>query len=200
MNQETFVDSHVITGLEVAALNSNTYFELPDVYTQCTMPVTRNNILWQEELSDWPHLNSVEIPVINADVELLIGTNVSKVMEPLEVVKHSKGEGPYAVRTLLGWVVYGPLRGGNETGSSCTTIIANRISIANIEELLVKQYNHNFNEKSTEEKPEMSREDLQFMMSVINHEQFSWTHQWTLLLEITFQRGCYHNDIIIIYI
>lgn len=54
-------------------------------------------------------------------------------------------------------------RGSNEIGSSCPTITANRISIANIEDLLVKQYNHDFNEKSTEEKPEMSREDLKFM-------------------------------------
>lgn len=77
----------------------------------------------------------------------------------------------------------GPLRGGNEIGSSCPTITANRISIANIEELLVKQYNHDFNEKSTEEKPEMSREDLKFM-KIMNSSK-----QQTLLLEITFQRG-----------
>ena len=104
MNQEKFVDSHIISGLEVAALNSDIYFELPDVYTQCKMPVTRNNIPKQEEISAWPHLNSVEIPVINADVELLIETNVLKVMEPWEVV-NSEGEGPCAGRTLLGWVL-----------------------------------------------------------------------------------------------
>ena len=162
MNQEKLADSHIISGLEVAALNSNSYYELPDVYTQNQMPVTCDNIPHQEELSDWPELNAVEIPVIDADVELLIGTNVPKVMEPWEVV-HSRGDGPYAVRTLLGCVVNGPLRGNNEPGSTCPTISANRISIAKIEELLVKQYNSDFNEKSTEEKPEMSREDLKFM-------------------------------------
>lgn len=44
----------------------------------------------------------MEIPVINADVELLIGNNVVKVMEPWEVVNR-EGEGRYAVRTLLEW-------------------------------------------------------------------------------------------------
>lgn len=64
-------------------------------------------IIFHIRNSAWPELNSVEIPVIDADLELLIGTNVPKVMEPWEVV-HSMGDGPYAVRTLLGWVVSGP--------------------------------------------------------------------------------------------
>lgn len=77
-------------------------------------------------------------------------------MEPWEVV-NSKGGGPYAVRTLLGLVITRPLRGGNVTRSSCPTVTANQISIANKEELLLKQYNHDLNEKSTEDKPETSR-------------------------------------------
>ena len=175
MNQEKFVDSHVISGLEIAALNGNTYFELPEVYTQRKMPVTRDNIPRQEELSAWPHLSSVEIPVIDADVELLIGTNVPKVMEPWEVV-HSNNEGPYAVRTILGWVINGPVRGGNETEISCPTITANRITIAHIEELLVKQYNHNFNEKSSDDKPEMSREYLNFMETMNSSAELNSGH------------------------
>ena len=111
----------------------------------------------QIELSAWPELNSVEIPVIDADAELLIGTNIPKVMEPWEVV-HSMGDVPYAVRTLLRWVVNGPLRGNNETRSTSHTISAHRISIAKIEELRVKQYNSDFNEKSIEEK------NLKFMV------------------------------------
>lgn len=135
------------------------------------MPVTCDNIPRQEELSAWPYLNSVEIPVIDADVEFLIGTNVPKVMEPWEVV-NSNGEGPYAIRTLLGWVINGPLREGSETESSCHTVTTNRISIAHLEELLVKQYNHNFNEKTTDEKPEMSREDLKFMEIMNSSAEF----------------------------
>lgn len=76
MNQEWFVDSHVISGLEVAALNSNTYIKLPETCDNIPRQV------WNVITSVWPHLNSVEILVIDADVELLIGTNVSKVMEP----------------------------------------------------------------------------------------------------------------------
>lgn len=69
MNQEKFVDSYVVSGLEVSALNSNIYHELPDVLTQNEMPVTCDNIPRQEELSAWPHLSSVKIPVIDAVID-----------------------------------------------------------------------------------------------------------------------------------
>lgn len=160
MNQEKLVDSHIISGLEVAALNSNNYYELPDVFTQTVMPGTRDNIPKQEELSAWHHLNTVKLPVI--DVGLLIGANASKLMEPWEVV-NSNDDGPYAVRTLLGWVVNGLLRGDRQIVNSCPTIAVNQISLTSLEELLVKQYNHDFSERSVDEKPEMSREDLKFL-------------------------------------
>lgn len=47
--------------------------ELPDVYTQGKMLVTHDNIPRREELNAWPHLSSVKIPVIDAEVALLIG-------------------------------------------------------------------------------------------------------------------------------
>lgn len=43
---------------------------------------------------------------------MLIVANVPKEMEPLQVVS-SVDDGPYAVRTMLGWVVNGPIRGEN---------------------------------------------------------------------------------------
>ncbi|TWW62354.1 hypothetical protein D4764_04G0010010 [Takifugu flavidus] len=46
---------------------------------------------------------------MQAEVGLLIGANVPKAMEPLQVV-NSVDNGPYAVRTILGWTVNGPLR------------------------------------------------------------------------------------------
>ena len=62
--------------------------------------------------------------------------------------------GPYAVRTVLGWVVNGPLRGGEnskpKTGFSVAAV--NRISVCKLEVMLNNQYNHDFNERSTEGK------------------------------------------------
>jgi len=45
------------------------------------MPVSPNNMT-EEELSKWTYLKGVDIPPINAEVDLLIGTNASKLMEP----------------------------------------------------------------------------------------------------------------------
>ncbi len=162
MNQEKTMVSNVVSGLEVSALFENNFIALPDVYTQTSMPVNKHNIPIQSEVSKWLYLKGVLLPTIEADIGLLIGTNASKLLEPWEII-NSQGDGPYAVRTLLGWVVNGPLRGGD---NRCTTVNVNRISLVNLHDLMIAQYNTEFNEKAYDEKREMSREDKQFMKIV----------------------------------
>lgn len=91
------------------------------------MPVSTDNIISVEELTKWPYLNGIQIPCIRADVDLLIGTNASKLMEPWEVI-NSHEDGPYAVKTVLGWVINGPLQGNNDRQgeSGYPTITVNR--------------------------------------------------------------------------
>ena len=119
--------------------------------------------MFQTEPQSPPDLKKVSIPEIDGNIELLIGMNASKIMEPWEII-NSQGEGPYAVKTLVGWVVNGPLR-GNESSidNDCQSATVNRISIANLEKLLINQYNHDFNEKASEEKREHSIEDKRFL-------------------------------------
>ncbi|KAJ8412275.1 hypothetical protein AAFF_G00145420 [Aldrovandia affinis] len=70
---------------------------------------------------------------------------------------NSQGNGPYEVKTLLGWVVNGPL-------NTCTAMdvsgppamMANRISIADLGELIIRQYNQDISEREYEERSEMS--------------------------------------------
>lgn len=109
-------------------------------------------------------MQDIKIHGIDSGIDLLIGKNASKVLEPWELV-NSQGDGPYAVRTLLGWVIYGPQRGDNDIRDEigCPAAAAvNRISIVNLEELLVKRYNHDFSERASMETEEMSREDVKF--------------------------------------
>jgi len=166
MGDQRSVSSSILTGLEVSSLYDDIFYSLPEVFTQEKMPVSKENIVTEGDLHRWPYLKGVKIPQIPADVDLLIGANASKVMEPWEV-KNSDGEGPYAVRTLLGWVVNGPLQGRKDNGSTSerTNITVNRISVDKLEEMLNKQYNHDFNEIASETK-EMSREDHAFMEKV----------------------------------
>ncbi len=72
------------------------------------MPVHKGNIPRETDLQRWPYLKTVHSPEIEAGIELLIGTNVPKALEPLEVIR-SVNDGPYAIRTILGWTVNGPL-------------------------------------------------------------------------------------------
>lgn len=125
------------------------------------MLVTSDNIVTQEDVEKWPYLSDVQIPSIEANVDLLIGTNAPWLLEPWEVV-NSRGNGPYAVKTVLGWVVNGPLQAGNgsENGPPVACVI--RISVCRLKQMLINQYNHDFNERNSEERA-MSREDVRFM-------------------------------------
>ena len=167
MGQEKLEPSYHLSGLEVCGLKENIYIDLPEIYTHRDIPVSKENIPVQDDLKGWPHLHGIQLPQTNADIGLLIGCDVYKAMEPWEII-HSEDNGPYAVRTVLGWVINGPLRseGCTTPSKSQLSVSVNRISIANVENLLVQQFNHDFPEKASEEKHEMSREDIQFMDSV----------------------------------
>ena len=54
------------------------------------------------------YLERIQVPHIDAEIDLLIGNDVPEVLQPKEV-KESRDGGPYAVRTLFGWAINGPL-------------------------------------------------------------------------------------------
>ncbi|KAJ8372561.1 hypothetical protein AAFF_G00281380 [Aldrovandia affinis] len=104
MGQERPVKSYGLTGLEVSNLEGTTHLDLPRVYTQDRIPVSKENIPTQNNLGKWPYLSGIQLDEIDADIDLLIGINVPKAMEPWHII-NSQGNGPYAVKTLFGWVV-----------------------------------------------------------------------------------------------
>lgn len=170
MNHRGFVDSYMLTDLEVSSLEENSFIDLPKVFTQKNIPVSKANIPLQTDVDKWPYLKDVNLPCIHADVGLLIGYNAHKAMEPWKII-HSQDGGPYAVKTALGWVINGPLREPKEICLSTDAqerVSVNRITLQGIEELTRQHYNHDFPEKSCDEKMEMSQEDLQFMKKVTN--------------------------------
>ncbi|KAL1277030.1 hypothetical protein QQF64_023703 [Cirrhinus molitorella] len=122
MSQDKSVPSYIISGLEVSSLEENNLIPMPEVYTQKSMPVDTCNIPTKGELSKWPYLSQVQFPKIPAKVELLIGSNTPKAIEPWEVI-NSQGDGPYAVKTLLGWVINGPLQEVKRNTTVYSTVI-----------------------------------------------------------------------------
>ncbi|XP_030596228.1 uncharacterized protein LOC115787620 [Archocentrus centrarchus] len=162
MGQEKIVPAYSLFGIEVSGLDGNNFYPLPEVLTQKQKPVTSDDIVSTADMERWPYLSKVHIPTINANVDLLIGINAPKILEPWEVV-NSSGDGPYAIRTVLGWVINGPLNGNNGTCDvDHSSVVVNKISVSKLESMLNSQYNHDFNERTSEER-EISREDIRFL-------------------------------------
>ncbi|KAL2098438.1 hypothetical protein ACEWY4_007645 [Coilia grayii] len=163
MGQEKPVSSSVVSGLEISNMEGQKFHKLPEVYTQTKLPVSKHHIPKQETIHKWQYLHEVKIPQLDADIELLIGTNAAKVMEPWKII-NSRGTGPYAVTTSLGWVINGLMQETTwETKGSHACTVVNHISVATLNDLLMKQYHHDFPELKAEEKTEMSVADKQFM-------------------------------------
>ena len=116
-----------------------------------------------QDLEDWPHLKHVHLPKIDAQVELLIGMNMPRALEPLEVIR-SVEEGPFAIKTVLCWTVNGPLdRECCKWPGYLSTVTANRISAVTLDELWKQQFRMDFPENSHDEQPGLSREDSKFL-------------------------------------
>lgn len=79
--QEKVVSTHMVVGLEMARLEGEDLCELPKTYIQQHLTLHRGNIPGEQNLKSWPHLNQVHLPEVDADVDLLIGTNVPKAFQ-----------------------------------------------------------------------------------------------------------------------
>ena len=156
LQQEELVESRAITNLELCDLEGQTVLPLPKVYTQKRIPVCKDDLITEEDLKKWPYLSRVSLPNPKAmEVGILIGNNAHKAMEPWDVI-NSQDDGPYAIRTCLGWVVNGPVISGEKAR-------VNYITMQTIGDMLTSQFNHDFSERISEEKLEKSRDDHLFL-------------------------------------
>lgn len=165
MNKEEVLSTCMVSGMEVCSVDDGIVVDLPTVFTQRGIPVAKESIPTQEFVDQWPYLRQVHLHHIDADIGLLIGCNVPKAMEPWMVI-NSKGDGPYAVKTTLGWTINGPLKKGSISSHGQPIIGAHRISVGQLEELLQQQSRHDFPERQHQERLEMSREDHLFIERV----------------------------------
>lgn len=136
----------------------------------------------------------MRIPTIQAEIGLLIGANVPKAMEPLQVV-NSVDNGPYAVRTILGWTVNRPLRGGSDImeTNTLTGITTYRISVAKLEELWQLQFKQDFPDAGQNEDIEMSKDDHQFI-SMVSQSAILEDGHYSVCLPLTKKSFCMPNN------
>ena len=121
------------TGLVVKRIDKRVEIELPKTYSRARIPFRRNQIPRPEVANEWPHLSKIADKIHphqdDVDVGILIGCNCPRAIKPREVVL-GKGDDPYAVRTLLGWCIIGPVvprQNAQEDGDESDVATCNRI-------------------------------------------------------------------------
>jgi hypothetical protein len=143
-----------VLSLEVYDLEENNLVELPTVFSTSTLPINESSIPRQSDIERWPYLSDVKITEIDASIGLLIGNDVPKALEPKET-KESEGFGPYAVRTICGWTINGPLGRNGSYNRSSNFIRADDV----LNEQFKSFCNIEFSDSIFDNKVEMSRED-----------------------------------------
>ena len=149
--------SKKVNGLMLSDLDENEHLPLPAVYTINYIPVSTEDIPTVRDIDKFPYLSDIDLPRINAGIELMIGNNVPQAMEPWEV-RHSQGGGPFAVRTKLGWVINGPVRESSadraQVYRTCTSV-----STQQLHDTFQNMYEQEFPEKNNSVDRGMSNED-----------------------------------------
>jgi len=115
------------------------------------------------------------LPVVDSDIGLLLGNNVTDVCAPLEVRVGPLGS-PHLTRSLLGWIPWNVLREGSH---SCVAVV-NRADVTAIEMLhelkelnqtYQRSVNMEFPELLTNDKREHSVEDKLFLQKISSSQK-----------------------------
>lgn len=110
----------------------------PAIYTVNTIPVSSDDIV-KDDLWNLSHLQVVDFPDINADIEALVGRNVPQAIEFLGIIPSPTEGEPFATRTKLGWVVFEAGKGTTATYAKVKRVKVEDVPLDNI---LTNMQNH----------------------------------------------------------
>ena len=94
--KNSIINSSIIQHLQVSDLDENCSIDLPLIYTAADIPVSSKDIPTQEDVDQWPHLQGVQLPLVDAQIGILIPSDVPTALDPIEVRNSENG-----VRTRL---------------------------------------------------------------------------------------------------
>ena len=164
--------SYLLDGLSVSKLvlgpsEKAKWIRLPSTFTRKEIPVDQSEIATPAKLKQWKHLDRISGKIGGNEsitAESLIGSHCLKASEPLEVLR-SQENGPYAIRTALGWCVIGPIDMKDGKIISCNRIavtvaskggtarhhfaIEDKCQEVGIQEMLMKLFMQDFAEPKT---------------------------------------------------
>ena len=167
--ENSAVDCSLVS-LQISDLNRSRFIDLPMVFSRPNLPISTNTISKQEDVSHWPYLQGINIPEINAEIGLLIGSDVPQALQPIKV-RQSRNGGPFATKTALGWVLNGPL-GRKEPRIHTSNFVQTSLTL---NEQFLEFCDMEFNDTKYSSKAAMSQNDrkaLGIMENATNMEVF----------------------------
>ena len=171
MSDECRQETAVVQGLHIQSVLGGESVPLPKAYVQHSIPVDADEIPSHDMLMKWAHLKNLvsKMPERDANIPvgLLIGANCPKALQPQQIVS-AEGTVPFAVKTVLGWCVSGPMfpTESHSYGVLCHRILArecqSKVVDTGLKDMMISMYEHDFNEVKSESSC-MSQEDIRFM-------------------------------------
>ena len=80
MDNDNVKSQSLVVNLEVSDLQGDNTVELRNVFSRAKLPVAADDRPVQIDVDKWPYLKDINLPNIDAEVELLIGcTNTARV-------------------------------------------------------------------------------------------------------------------------
>ncbi|CAL8098687.1 unnamed protein product [Calicophoron daubneyi] len=129
VNGTNLIDSS-LSSFDVLPFDGSETIRIEKAFSVPRLPVRAPEISLCSRAQHWPHLRDLPlVGVANKEVSLLIGCDVPEAHWALEQ-RTGKRKQPYALRTLLGWVIRGPLEenGLGEAKVNCTQLLENDIN------------------------------------------------------------------------
>jgi hypothetical protein len=129
-----------VVSLWVSDMSRENVIEMSRVYVRQKLPIDVDNVATSVDIETWPHLNELLSQCPQVDVSgigLLIGQDIPEALMPREVVSGSIGS-PYAVRTLLGWTVNGPIGPSNGVSKASVSFVQSEVMLEKQVELFWK--------------------------------------------------------------
>ena len=121
-------ESYIVEGLSVSKATVSDgnpkWIKLLSAFSKKEIPVDSCEIATARKLKKWDYLERISKELgDNEDisVDLLIGANCLQALEPMEVIPR-QNDGPYAIKTALGWCVVGPIKAQYHNVVSCNRI------------------------------------------------------------------------------
>ena len=134
------INSERVYGLRVRAHDGKDKLILPPTYTRDIMPADRTHVPTPETAKSIPHLRDLSsklIPLQDCDIGLLIGYDCARALLPRDVIPAPFNNGPYGIRTDLGWSIVGTIRSDYNRKNDDRIGISHRLMTREIPETLV---------------------------------------------------------------